>query len=96
MSLKDFIPASWRRKVYFVFALVGLILTSVQVGVATAEIAQPLWLTVSFPVYALWATAVGFTAQGNTSDEHEVSVDTVQLSEATQAEIKKFAENDDN
>lgn len=96
MSLKDFIPASWRRKIYFVFALVGLILTSVQVGVATAEIAQPIWLTVSFPVYALWATAVGFTAQGNTTDEAVVSIDTVKLSEATQAEIKQLVLDDQN
>lgn len=66
MTLKDFIPAKARRKVYGVFALVGLILSSFQVGFSSAEAGQPVWLNVSFAVFGLWSVAVGFTALGNT------------------------------
>jgi len=64
--LKEFIPEHWRKRVYLVFALVGLTLTSFQVGFAAADVGQPLWLTVAFAVFGLWASAVGFTALANT------------------------------
>lgn len=68
MTLRDFIPAAWRRKVYAAFALIGLALTSVQVAFSAADTGQPVWLTVAFAVYGLWAGAVGFTALSNAPD----------------------------
>lgn len=80
MTLKDLIPAAARRKVYAVFALVGLTLSSFQVGFAAAKADQPVWLTVAFAVFGLWATAVGFTARSNAPAEPTTFDATIQRS----------------
>lgn len=69
MTLKDLIPTGARRKVYAIFALVGLTLSSFQVGFSAADAGQPVWLNVAFAVFGLWATAVGFTARSNALTE---------------------------
>lgn len=71
MTLKDLIPVGSRRKVYAVFALVGLALTSIQISFAAAEAGQPVWLNVAFAVFGLWSTAVGFTARSNAFETPE-------------------------
>lgn len=69
MTLKDLIPVGARRKVYAVFALVGLTLTSIQISFSAADAGQPVWLNVAFAVFGLWSTAVGFTARSNAPTE---------------------------
>lgn len=71
MTLKDLIPTGARRKVYAIFALVGLTLSSFQVGFSAADAGQPVWLNVAFAVFGLWATAVGFTARSNAFETPE-------------------------
>ena len=44
--LTDIFPPEIRSKIYWVFALLGLILGATQVGFSSAELAQPIWLTV--------------------------------------------------
>ena len=66
MTLKDFISGAARRRVYFVFALVGVVLGAVQVGFGAADAGQPVWLTVALAVFAFLSGAVGFTARANT------------------------------
>jgi CHASE2 domain-containing sensor protein len=64
--LKDIIPAKWRSIAYVVYAVLGLILGAVQVGYASAQAGQPVWLTVAFPVFAFLGAGFGFTANANT------------------------------
>lgn len=64
--MKDFIPAPVRQMVYGCFAVLGVVLGAMQVGFASADVGQPLWLTVSLAVYAFLGTAIGFTARANT------------------------------
>lgn len=63
--LHDILPAAVRFKAYIVYAILGLILGAVQVGYASADAGQPLWLTVAFPVFAFLGAGFGFTAGAN-------------------------------
>lgn len=65
-ALTDIIPAGYRKRVYAVYAVIGVILGAVQVGFGAAEAGQPDWLTVSLAVYAFLGGAVGVTAVQNT------------------------------
>lgn len=65
--LKEFIPEKWRKPIYFIFAVIGLTLTSFQTGYSSADLGQPLWLVIAWPIYGLWATAVGALAGSNVS-----------------------------
>lgn len=67
MKLEQIIPnPEVRKPIYSVFAGLGLILGAIQVGFASAEVGQPVWLTVSMAVYAFLA-GMGFTlSQANT------------------------------
>lgn len=64
--LTDIFPPEIRSKIYWVFALLGLILGATQVGFSAAELEQPSWLTVLLAVYGFVGGAIGFTAQANT------------------------------
>lgn len=56
-----------RKVVYTLFWVVGLFLSSWQVGVAAVPDAKnPQWLLVALGVYAFLGTAIGFTAAQNT------------------------------
>lgn len=65
-TLTGIIPAAYRKRVYAVYAIVGVILGAVQVGFGAAEASTPVWLTVALAVYAFVGGAVGATAQQNT------------------------------
>jgi len=52
-----------RKRLYVVYAVVGLVLGSTQVGFSAAEAGQPVWLTVALAVYAYVGVAFGFAAQ---------------------------------
>lgn len=65
--LENVIPdASVRKPIYQVFAALGLLLGAIQVGFATAEAGQPMWLTVSLGVYAFLGSAGFLAAQAKT------------------------------
>ena len=64
------LPPAIRAKAYVVYAIVGLLIGSTQVGFAAAEAGQPVWLTVSLAVYAFIGGALGFVAHANTPIEY--------------------------
>lgn len=61
-----FIPAKVRGPIYAVYALLGLALGATQVGFASANAGQPVWLTVALAVFAFVGTGIGYTAASNT------------------------------
>lgn len=63
--LKEILPAKWRSVAYAVFAVLGVALGAVQVGFASVQAGQPVWLTAAFPVFAFVGAAFGFTATAN-------------------------------
>lgn len=68
--LNDILTPTIRRVIYAVYAIVGLVLGAVQVGVtAVPDGAQPAWLTVALAVYAFVGTGLGFTASANTAPQ---------------------------
>ena len=71
------LPARWRLVCYAVFAVVGAVLMAIQVGYAAAEIGQPIWLTVAWPVYGSLGTSFGLLAGSNvTRDKTPPATDT--------------------
>lgn len=64
--IKEFLPATYRKIVYAVYALAGVVIGATQVGYSAAELGQPVWLTVTLAVYAFIGGAVGFTATTHT------------------------------
>jgi hypothetical protein len=68
MTPKDVIEGlspTARRVFYAVFGLLGLALTATQVGFSAADVAQPLWLVVAWPVYGTLGTGFGVLANQN-------------------------------
>lgn len=66
MTLKDVLPASYRKIVYTVYAVVGFIIGATQVGYATASEGQPEWLLVALAVFGYTGVALGVVAGANT------------------------------
>ena len=64
--MNEILSPQVRAKIYVVYAIVGLLIGSTQVGFAAAEAGQPVWLTVSLAVYAFLGGALGLVAQANT------------------------------
>ena len=65
------------RALQFVFAVLGAVLMAIQVGYAAAEIGQPIWLTVAWPVYGSLGTSFGLLAGSNvTRDKTPPATDT--------------------
>lgn len=64
--MKDIIPATKRKLVYGWFAVIALALGSIQVGFASADLGQPVWLTVALSVFSFISAGVGYTAVANT------------------------------
>lgn len=64
--LTDILPASVRRYVYALWALIGLVLGAVQ-----AFGSDPSWLPGALAVYAFVSTAIGVTAASNTPKPQE-------------------------
>ena len=52
-----------RKGLYTGYAVVGVLLGAIQVGMSAAETGQPTWLTVALAVYAFLGTAFGFSAR---------------------------------
>jgi hypothetical protein len=63
--LTDILPAAARKKVYAIYALVGVVLGALQVAYLNIA-GQPQWLTVALAVYGFLGTALGATAASNT------------------------------
>ena len=73
--LYDLVPASQRRRVYAIFALVGLIATAVQLAFLAIDPNLPMWLNISIVVYNFLAVPFGALAASNTpSPENPVVV----------------------
>lgn len=64
--IQDLLPSVWRKAIYTVYAVAGVIIGATQVGFAAAELGQPVWLTVTLAVYAFVGGAVGLTATTHT------------------------------
>lgn len=63
--LTDIIPAVARKKIYAIYALVGVVLGALQVAYLNIA-GQPQWLTVALAVFGFLGTALGATAASNT------------------------------
>jgi hypothetical protein len=72
--LKDIIPAAWRKKVYAVYALVGLTFGAITAGIAAVEGAQPEWLGIALAVYAFVGAPLGLTAGGNVNEDPDADL----------------------
>lgn len=69
--MKDYIPAAHRRRIYAIFATIGVAFGATQVGYSAAGESQPTWLTVALAVFSFISGAVGYVAASNTSTEIE-------------------------
>lgn len=63
--LVDFLTPGIRQRIYFGYALIGLVLSATQVGFSAAAQGQPTWLTVVLAIFAFIGTALGATAASN-------------------------------
>ena len=61
--LKDIIPAEWRKPIYAIYAVVGVILGTIAVSVEP----DPSWLVPTMAGYMYVGGAFGFTASANTN-----------------------------
>lgn len=59
------LPAKVRKAIYAFYAALGIAFGATQVGYATANVDQPLWLLVAFGVFAYLGTALGLVAASN-------------------------------
>ena len=66
MNISTYIPATWRKPIYGAFAVAGVIIGAIQVGIAAIGAENPDWLLVVLAVFPFVAGAVGFTASANT------------------------------
>ena len=67
MNISAYIPAAFRKPLYGAFAVAGVIIGAIQVGIAATGAANPEWLLVTLAVFPFVAGAVGFTASANTN-----------------------------
>lgn len=68
--MKDIIPAKYRKPLYAVYAVLGAILTSIQIWIAsTGGTDQPEWLLGALAVYTFLGTAFGLVASNNVNEE---------------------------
>ena len=66
MNISTYIPAAWRKPIYGAFAVAGVVIGAIQVGIAAIGAENPDWLLVILAVFPFVAGAVGFTASANT------------------------------
>lgn len=71
--LVNFLTPNLRQGIYVVYALIGLVLGAIQVGLSAAAQGQPTWLTVALAVFAFIGTALGATAASNVQTSKEVA-----------------------
>lgn len=75
MSITEYIPAKVRKPLYAILATAFLVIGALQVGFAAVDAGVPGWLTVALAIVPFVASAVGFTAQGNTKPVGGTTVD---------------------
>lgn len=63
--LADILPPATRKKLYAVYALIGVVLGAIQVGYGAASAGQPTWLGVALAVYSFLGAPLGLTAYAN-------------------------------
>jgi hypothetical protein len=66
--LVNILGASARKVIYSAYALVGVVLGSIQVGIGAVDAATPDWLKVALAVFAYIGIAIGATAASNATD----------------------------
>jgi hypothetical protein len=71
--LRDIIPAEWRKPVYAVYAVIGVVLGAIQL----ALVPNPAWLLTSMTVYLFLGGAIGAVASSNTPAVDKTTVTTV-------------------
>ena len=71
MNISAYIPAAFRKPLYGAFAVAGVVIGAIQVGVAAIGAANPEWLLVTLAVFPFVAGAVGFTASANTNQTQD-------------------------
>lgn len=69
MNPRVTLPPQVRGPLYVAYGIIGVVIGAVQVGFASAELGQPMWLTVSLSVYAFLGAAFGLTAGSNTTTD---------------------------
>lgn len=67
MNISTYIPATWRKPIYGAFAVAGVVIGAIQVGIAATGAENPEWLLVTLAVFPFLAGAIGFTASSNTT-----------------------------
>lgn len=95
-TLDQIVPdGTSRRIIYRIFAGTGLVLGATQVGFASAQAGQPVWLTVALAVYAFLGAA-GFTvSQANTptaADQRQAFADAADLANFRRADVTTHEE----
>ena len=63
--LTDIIPASWRKAVYAIFALIAAAEGAMHTAYVTIGVADPKWLLIALSVTAYVGIAIGAVAASN-------------------------------
>ena len=71
MNISTYIPAAWRKPIYGAFAVLGVVIGAIQVGIAAIGAENPEWLLVVLAVFPFVAGAIGFTASANTNQTQD-------------------------
>lgn len=87
MNISAYIPAAFRKPLYGAFAVAGVVIGAIQVGIAAIGAANPEWLLVTLAVFPFVAGAVGFTASANTNQNSDQLVEVYELPEATDCDV---------
>ena len=82
-NLVDIIPAEWRKPIYAIYAVLGVILGAVQVAMEP----DPSWLMTTMAVYAFVGGAIGSVASANTVPTKAVPADAEIVTEAEDYEV---------
>jgi hypothetical protein len=56
---------SVRQKIYFIYALIGVVFGAIQVIYSSLQTGQPPWLVAALAVFAFIGGPLGFTAASN-------------------------------
>ena len=87
--LVDFIPAEWRKPIYAIYAIIGVILGSLQIAYEP----DPSWLLTTSSIYLFIGGAIGALASSNTvttkkaDAEPEPTEDTEEIPESEDSDI---------
>ncbi len=82
------LPAKARRAIYVFYATLGIAFGATQVGYATAQADQPMWLLIAFGVFGYLGTALGLVAAANVQTDGLTSA---QLADYEQAFAQREA-----